>query len=79
MAKTLDYYMSLPYRIEIVEDKEEGGFALRCPELNGCVTCAESIEEGIKLLNNAKKAWFTACLEEGIAIPEPTTEENYRV
>lgn len=77
MVKTLEYYMGLPYRIEIVEDKDEGGFALHCPELNGCMTCADSIEEGLKLLNDAKKEWFSACLEDGISIPEPTTDENY--
>ena len=77
MVKTLEYYMGLPYRIEIVEDKEEGGFALHCPELNGCMTCADSIEEGLKLLNDAKKEWFSACLEDGISIPEPITDENY--
>ena len=77
MAKTLDYYMNLPYRIEIVEDKEEGGFALHCPELNGCMTCADSIEEGLKMLEDAKREWFSACLEDGIIIPEPTADENY--
>ena len=55
MVKTLEYYMGLPYRIEIVEDKDEGGFALHCPELNGCMTCADSIEEGIRLLEDAKR------------------------
>ena len=69
--------MGLPYRIEIVEDKDEGGFALHCPELNGCMTCADSIEEGIKLLEDAKREWFSACLEDGISIPEPATDENY--
>ena len=77
MVKTLEYYMGLPYRIEIVEDKEEGGFALHCPELNGCMTCADSIEEGIRLLEDAKREWFSACLEDGISIPEPATDENY--
>ena len=77
MVKTLEYYMGLPYRIEIVEDKDEGGFALHCPELNGCMTCADSIEEGIKLLEDAKREWFSACLEDGISIPEPATDENY--
>ena len=77
MVKTLEYYMGLPYRIEIVEDKDEGGFALHCPELNGCMTCADSIEEGIKLLEDAKRVWFSACLEDGISIPEPATDENY--
>ncbi len=24
--KTIEYYMSLPYRMEIIPDKEEGGY-----------------------------------------------------
>ena len=28
MRKTLDEYMVMPYRMEIVEDKEEGGYVI---------------------------------------------------
>lgn len=77
MNKDLEYYMSLPYRVEVIEDKEEGGFALRCPELKGCLTVAETIEEGFRLIEEAKKEWLTSCLEEGIEIPEPYREEDY--
>ena len=77
MNKDINYYMSLPYRIEIVEDKEEGGFALSCPELKGCVTASLTVEEGIRLLEDAKKEWFSACFESGIAIPEPSRTEDY--
>ena len=44
MSKNLDYYMSLPYRVEVIPDEEEGGFTLHCPDLNGCMTCAETLE-----------------------------------
>lgn len=77
MAETLEYYMALPYRVEIVEDKAEGGFALHCPELSGCVTCAATVEEGLKLLEDAKRSWFAACLEDGVSIPEPSRLEDY--
>lgn len=77
MNKDLAYYMSLPYRVEVIEDKEEGGFALHCPELPGCMTCAETVELGFKMLEDAKRSWFTACLEDGIAIPEPSKIEDY--
>ena len=73
MNKDLDYYMSLGYAIEIIQDKEEGGYVLHCPELTGCITCAETIEHGFKMIEDAKKCWFTACLEDGIEIPEPTS------
>lgn len=77
MNKNLDYYMNLSYKVEIVEDKEEGGYALRCPELQGCITCADTIEDGLKMLEDAKRCWFAACLEDGIEIPEPTKMEDY--
>ena len=49
MNKDLDYYMSLPYRVEVIPDEEEGGFALHCLDLNGCMTCAETLEDGFKM------------------------------
>ena len=66
------YYMSLSYRIEVVEDKEEGGFVLYCPELRGCITVADDIQTGFEMLKDAKKAWFGACLEGNIPIPGST-------
>ena len=30
--KTIDYYMGLPYKLEIVPDVEEGGYVARYPE-----------------------------------------------
>lgn len=77
MEKTLEYYMRLPYRVEIVEDKEEGGYAFRCPELPGCITCGDTIEQGLHMLEDAKREWFTACLEDGIPIPEPYKLEDF--
>ncbi|MCL2053830.1 MAG: type II toxin-antitoxin system HicB family antitoxin [Oscillospiraceae bacterium] len=75
--KDLDYYMSLKYKIEVFEDEEEGGFALRCPELTGCITCADTIEHGFEMLEDAKMCWFSACLEDGIPIPEPIDISEY--
>ncbi len=77
MEKNLEYYMSLPYRVEVIPDEKEGGFTLHCPELPGCATCAETMEEGVKMIEDAKKCWFTACLEDGFPIPEPTKLEDY--
>ena len=77
MKKDLQYYMSLPYRVEIVRDEEEGGYALHCPELPGCITTADTPEEGFRMMEDAKKCWFTACLEDGVPIPEPSRLEDY--
>lgn len=75
--KDLNYYMRLDYRIEIIPDIEEGGYALHCPELPGCITCADTIEEGLEMLEDAKKCWFTACIEDNMPIPEPKNIDSY--
>jgi predicted RNase H-like HicB family nuclease len=75
--KTLNDYMELNYRMEIVEDKEEGGFVVSYPELPGCITCGDTIESVIANATDAKKAWLSAALESGIDIPNPDNLEDY--
>ena len=71
MERDLAYYLSLPYCIEMIPDTREGGYALQCPELPGCITCAETVEDGLRMIEDAKKVWLEACLEDGITVPEP--------
>ena len=40
-------YMELSYRMEIVEDKDEGGFVVSYPDLPGCITCGETRESAV--------------------------------
>ena len=75
--KNIDYYMALPYKMEIVEDKDEGGFVISYPDLPGCINCGETIETAIANANDAKKAWIKAALESGIEIQEPNNLEEY--
>ena len=70
--KTIDYYMSLPYHMEVIPDMEEGGYTAKFPDLPGCLTCAETIEDLEKSAEDAKRVWFTAALEDGIEIAEPS-------
>ena len=74
--KTLDYYMSLPYHMEIIPDIEEGGFTAKFPDLPGCLTCSETIESLMENAQDAKKAWLTVALEDGIEIAEPGGEKT---
>lgn len=75
--KTLDYYLSLPYRMEIVEDKSEGGYVVSFPDLPGCITCGETTETAIANAQDAKQAWLEAALEDGIDINEPENLCDY--
>ena len=75
--RTIEEYMALPYRLEIIPDPDEGGFAAAYPELPGCVTCGETIEDVVRNAQDAKRAWLEAALEEGLAIREPESLEDY--
>ena len=75
--KTLNEYLVLPYRMEIVEDIDEGGYVVSFPELPGCITCGEDMEKAIANAIEAKKTWLQSALEEGIEIEEPDSLNNY--
>ncbi|MEE1250459.1 MAG: type II toxin-antitoxin system HicB family antitoxin [Lachnospiraceae bacterium] len=75
--KTLNDYMAMSYRMEIVEDKDEGGFVVTYPDLPGCITCGKTLESAVANAADAKKAWIEAALEEGIEIQEPDSLEDY--
>ena len=64
--KTLNEYLALPYRMEIVEDREEGGYVVSYPDLPGCLTCGETIESAVENARDAKRVWLEAALEEGV-------------
>ena len=74
MTKTLDYYMSLPYTIQLTPDVDGYWFA-EIPLLDGCITNGENQADALHMIEDAKRAWLTTALEIGIAIPEPELEK----
>ena len=74
--KTLNEYLALPYRMEIVEDREEGGYVVSYPDLPGCLTCGETIESAVENARDAKRVWLEAALEEGVSIPKPDSPSS---
>lgn len=75
--KTIDDYLALPYRLELVPDPDEGGYVASYPELPGCITSGENLEAAAENAEDAKKAWLEAALEDGIEIVEPASLDNY--
>lgn len=77
MEKDVEYYMSLPYRMELIEDSDEGGYCIKFPELPGCLSCAGSFEDVAHMADDAKRTWIEATLEMGQEVPEPSELEDY--
>ena len=74
--RTIDEYRKLPYQMEIIPDTEEGGYVASFPDLPGCLTLGDTIEEAIKNAEDAKYAWIEAAMEDGVRINEPDDLED---
>ena len=75
--KKLEDYMNIPYRVNIIPDPDEGGFSAYYPDLPGCMTCVDTIDELEAMLKNAKKAWISSELKQGRDIPEPIYDGEF--
>jgi antitoxin HicB len=76
MEKTVDYYMNLPYTIELRRDSEEGWFVC-VKELRGCMSQGDTAEEALAMIQDAMSAWLEVALEDGLPVPEPRSDEDY--
>lgn len=68
-------YMKLKYRFELTEDEAEGGYAISYPDLIGCMSSGETIEETVKNGEDARREWIIATLESGMEVPNPFDAE----
>ena len=77
MKKDLSYYMSLPYRIEIIKDPDENGYVAFIPELKGCITTGLTEEDALENLKDAKETWLSSAIDNEGPIPEPDITKEY--
>ena len=69
ILKKAEEYMKLKYRFELTEDEAEGGFVISYPDLIGCMSSGETIEEAAKNGEDARREWFIAAIESGVSVP----------
>jgi antitoxin HicB len=76
MEKTIDYYMNLPYTIELIPEPE-GGWCVAIKELPGCLSEGDTVDDAVEMIHDAMRGWLEISLEEGHDIPEPKLDEEY--
>jgi predicted RNase H-like HicB family nuclease len=64
-------------RYAIVIEKAESNYAAYVPDLPGCVTTGETIEETEQQIREAIEFHIRGLREDGISIPEPSSKVNY--
>lgn len=69
---SLEYYLSLKYPMSIYPE-EEGGYTILIPDLPGCMTQGDTIEEAFANINEARELWIeTVYFSQKKAIPQPS-------
>ncbi len=62
---------------KVIVEEAENGYGAYVPDLPGCVAVAETREEVLKLIRKAVKLHLEAMREDGLPVPEPSSESQY--
>ena len=60
-----------PFTIRQLTDDEGGGFLIEFPDLPGCMSDGDTIEEAMKNGRDAMSCWLSAAKASGKSIPTP--------
>jgi len=74
--KSLDEYLALQYPFQVLADPD-GGYVVVFPDLPGCMTQAETMDEIPVMAEDARRAWMSVAHEDGDDIPLPSYPEDY--
>ena len=70
--------MTMRYPIAIEPGSETTAFGVVVPDLPGCFSAGDTLDEAIAGAEEAAAAWIDATLDAGNAIPSPGTLEGLR-
>lgn len=74
--KDIQYYLNIKYPLTITQD-DDGSYYVEYPDLKGCISCGENIEDAIAMAEDAKKAWLETALENNMSIPKPQNLDSF--
>lgn len=73
---TLDEALARDYRFDVIADPD-GGFVIRFPDLPGCLTQVERIEDVGAAAEEIRTLWLETAAEAGQDLPGPTFPEEF--
>ncbi|NLB43077.1 MAG: toxin-antitoxin system HicB family antitoxin [Clostridiales bacterium] len=80
MSKLEDYLMKeYPYKIEKLLIEDGGGYFITYLDLPGCMSDGDTLEEAIRMGEDARISWIENAIDIGKDIPEPNSHmDNYK-
>jgi antitoxin HicB len=76
MKKPTEYYLGLPYSVEMRRSADEGWF-VHVREWPGCMSQADTAEEALANIQEVIPLWLEGALESDYDIPEPRGVDDY--
>ncbi len=70
--------MKLVYPANFYYEKE-GGYSVEIPDLLGCVTQGDTLEEAMEMAQDAALGWILTAIEEEEEIPKPSQIEQIKI
>jgi len=74
--ESLEYYLGLQYPVRLIAERE-GGYTALVPDLEGCMTQGETLEEAAAMAEDARRGWIEVEYERGNDIPLPSYAEEH--
>ncbi len=74
--KSLEEYLALEYPLNVFADPD-GGYVAAFPDLPGCLTQGDTLQELAGMADDARRLWIETAYEHGIDIPLPSYPEEH--
>lgn len=74
--QSLDEYLSQAYPFHVIASRD-GGYVIVYPDLPGCMTQVDTVDEIPELAEEARRLWIETEYEDGHDIPLPSYPEEY--
>jgi|SRR3972149_8149199 len=74
--KPLEHYLSLAYPFNVISEPE-GGYSIVFPDLPGCLSQVEHLNEVAEIAEEIRTLWIETAYEQGHDIPLPSYPEEY--
>lgn len=68
---TIPAFEKYPFNVEPLPKDEGGGYAITFPDLPGCMSDGDTVEEAIAQGREAFQVWMESVIEDGKPIPGP--------
>jgi antitoxin HicB len=74
--KSLEAYLGVKYPITLCPE-DDGGYSALVPDLKGCMTQGETIEEALEHIEEARQSWIKTAYDFGDIIPKPSNQNAW--